>query len=60
MWGPGRVEHLESYVGGPLEEGAQIVAVGVQGASAVPGQERGCGQIGLIERVGGREGINGQ
>ena len=41
-------EHLEAGVGGPLEEGAQVVAVSVEGPSLVAGQERSSGQLGLV------------
>jgi len=51
----GCAEHRQPGIGCPLEVGAQIVAVGVQGAAVVAGQERGCGQLGIIERVGNFE-----
>jgi hypothetical protein len=48
----GRLEDGQSDVGGPLEERAQIVAVGVQRPAVVTGQERSRGQFGFIESIG--------
>ena len=38
--GPLGIEDVETNVGAPLEEGAQVVAVGLEGPTAVTGQER--------------------
>jgi hypothetical protein len=39
-------------IGGPLEQVAQVVAVGVQGPAAVASQEGHCRQLSFIETVG--------
>ena len=39
-------------IGGPLEEVAQIMAVGVEGPAALAGQERDGRQLGLIRCPG--------
>lgn len=46
---PRRGEHAEPAVGRPLEEPAQVVAVGVECASAVAGQESDRGELRLID-----------
>ena len=50
--GPLGLEHVETDVGAPLEEGAQVVAVGLEGSTAVAGQVRSRGHLGLGERIG--------
>jgi hypothetical protein len=50
--GPRRLEDVETDVGAPLEEGAQVVAVGLEGSAAVAGQERSRRHLGLSERIG--------
>ena len=47
--GPGRGQHSEADVSGPLEEGAEIVAVVVERATAVAGKEGGRSQLRFIE-----------
>lgn len=42
---PRRVEHDEVVIGGPLEQVAKIVAVGVQGSAAEAGQKRDSCQV---------------
>ncbi len=57
--GPGGCQHVEPDVVGPLEERAQVVAVGLAGAAAVAGQERGDSDVGLVGGVptdGGEQG----
>jgi hypothetical protein len=48
--GPGRGENGEVDVGCPLEEATEIVAVRVQRAAAVAGQERNSGELGVVNR----------
>jgi DNA-binding transcriptional ArsR family regulator len=50
--GPGRGEDGEVVVRGPLEEATEIVAVGVERAAVVAGQERNSGELRVIERDG--------
>ncbi len=55
--GTGGFEEVHVGVSGPLEEGAQVVPVGVERPSAVSGQEGRCGHLGLSELIGlGEEG----
>ena len=51
MCGSGGGQHLEPDVAGPLEERAQVMAVGLEGAAAVAGQERGDGDVGFVGGV---------
>jgi len=46
--GSGRVEHGEVLIGCPLEVVAQVVAVGLEGAPVVPGQECGSRYLGFV------------
>jgi len=50
--GPGRGEHGEVFVGCPLEEAAEIVAVGLERSAVVAGQERDGGKLGALDREG--------
>jgi len=63
--GSGRGEHVEVLVGGPLEEVAQIVPVGVERSVAVARQERSRRQLRLVRPtvrlvVGGDDGLGCQ
>jgi hypothetical protein len=42
-------QHIDVVVRGPLEEPAQVVPVGLEGPSAVAGEERRCCELHLIE-----------
>jgi hypothetical protein len=48
--GAGRLKHCQAVIGCPLEKGAQIVTVGVEGPAAVAGQEGHGGEFGLVGR----------
>jgi len=50
--GPCGLEHVETDVGAPLEERAQVVSVGLEGPTAVASQVRGSGHLGLSKRIG--------
>jgi hypothetical protein len=45
----GRREHGDVVVGGPLEEAAQVLAVGLKGTAAVARQERRRSELRLVE-----------
>ena len=49
--GPLCLENVEIDVLKPLEEGAQVVAVGLEGSTAVAGQVRSRRHLGLSERI---------
>jgi len=62
--GTGRFDHGQAVIGGPLEQVAQVVAVGVERPSAVSGEERYGGELGFIgcyglSRVRQQVGIEG-
>jgi hypothetical protein len=61
--GSGRRQRCYSMVAGPLEEPAEIVPVGVEGAAAVAGQERDRRQVSLVRtrtrQLEGRDGGGG-
>lgn len=48
--GTRRVERRHAAVGGPLEEPAKVGAIRLQRAAAVAGEERGCGELSLINQ----------
>ena len=50
--GPLGLEDVETDVGAPLEEGAQVVAIGLEGPTAIAGQVRSRGHLSLSERIG--------
>ena len=60
----GGVEHCKVLVGGPLEVVAQVVAVRLEGATVLAGQERGSGDLGFVGRpwwiVGADRGVGGE
>jgi hypothetical protein len=45
----GRLENGDADVVSPLEEGAQVVTVGVEGAAAVAGEKRGRSELGVVK-----------
>ena len=45
------IEDVETGVGAPLKEGAQVVAIGLKGSAAVAGQVSRCSHLGLRERI---------
>ena len=47
--GSGGLQHGKVVIGGPLEQVAQVVAVGLEGPAAVAGQERHRGQLVFVE-----------
>ena len=47
----GRFEHGEVLVSGPLEVVAQVAAVRLECAAAVPSQEPGRGDLGFVGRL---------
>ena len=48
--GAGRLEDGQAQVGGPLEEGEQVVAISVEGPAAVAGQEGDGSKLGFMSR----------
>jgi hypothetical protein len=55
---PLRFEHDDTVVGRPLEEPPQVMAVSVESATAVPGQERGSGELGFVRQQLRRVGLD--
>jgi hypothetical protein len=47
--GAGGLQYGQVVIGGPLEQSAQIAAVGLQGPAPVAGQERHYGQLVFVE-----------
>ena len=54
------LDHDHAVVGRPLEEAAQVMAVRLERASAVPSQERRGSQLGIVNRVVGLAVLDGR
>lgn len=55
----GGAQDVESGVAGPLEEVAEVVPVGIEGAPAVAGEERCGSDVRLIDELGCEPGDRG-